>query len=464
MRSFKHFISLFISALRGTQKEFTSGSIDKAIFLLSIPMIFEMVMESAFAIVDVYFVSKVSTNAVATVGLTESVLMIVYSIAVGFTMATTAVVARRVGEKKFKRAASAGFQAICVAIAVSVVIGIVGYFSAESILRIMGGSEELIAEGSGYTKVMFAGTYSVILLFLINGIFRGAGDAAISMRTLWLANGLNIILDPLLIFGIGPFPEMGVEGAAVATVIGRTTGVLYQVYHLVNGKSLIKIGYHNMVVKIKTIIELVKISLGGMGQFLVETASWIFLVRLMSHFGAEALAGYTIAFRVIVFTILPSWGLSNAAATLVGQNLGAKEPERAEQSVWKTALYNMIFLGSLSIIFFFSADVIIGLFTQDPKVLATSVSALKIICVGYVFFAYGMVISQAFNGAGDTRTPMYINLFVFWLIQIPMAYLVAIVFDWRENGVFFMIAFSHSLQAIISILIFRRGKWKTIAV
>lgn len=464
MRSIKHFITLFISALRGTHKEFTSGSIDKAIFLLSIPMIFEMVMESAFAIVDVYFVSKVSTNAVATVGLTESVLMIVYSIAVGFTMATTAVVARRVGEKKIKRAASAGFQAICVAVVISVVLGVAGYFSAESILRIMGGSEELIAEGSGYTKVMFAGTYSVILLFLINGIFRGAGDAAISMRTLWLANGLNIILDPLLIFGIGPFPEMGVEGAAVATVIGRTTGVLYQVYHLVNGKSIIKIGYHNMVVKVKTIIELVKISLGGMGQFLVETASWIFLVRLMSHFGAEALAGYTIAFRVIVFTILPSWGLSNAAATLVGQNLGAKEPGRAEKSVWRTALYNMIFLGSLSIVFFLAADVIIGLFTQDPKVLDISVSALKIICVGYVFFAYGMVISQAFNGAGDTRTPMYINIFVFWLIQIPMAYLLAIVFDWRENGVFFMIAFSHSLQAIISILIFRRGKWKTIAV
>lgn len=464
MRSIKHFISLFISALKGTHKEFTSGSIDKAIFLLSIPMIAEMVMESLFAVADVYFVSKISTNAVATVGLTESVLMIIYSIAVGFTMATTAVVARRVGEKKFVKAASAGFQAIFLAILISVVLGVAGYFAAEPILRLMGASESLIREGSGYTKVMFAGNISIILLFLINGIFRGAGDASISMRTLWIANGLNIILDPLLIFGIGPFPEMGVEGAAIATTIGRSTGVLYQIYYLVNGRSLIKIGLKNMVVKVKTIYELLKISIGGMGQFLIESASWIFLVRLMSTFGAEALAGYTIAFRVIVFTILPSWGLSNAAATLVGQNLGAKEPGRAEQSVWKTALYNMIFLGSLSVVFFFGAEPIIGLFTQDMAVLSIAVSALKIICFGYVFFAYGMVISQAFNGAGDTKTPLMVNFVVFWLVQIPLAYLLAITFDWREQGVFFTIAFCHSLQAIISIFIFRMGKWKLIAV
>ena len=464
MRSIKKFIYLFFSALRGTEKEFTSGSIDRAIFLLSIPMIAEMVMESLFAVADVYFVSKISTNAVATVGLTESVMMIIYSIAVGFTMATTAVVARRVGEKKFVRAASAGFQAIFIAILIALVLGISGFFGAETILRLMGGSEELISEGSGYTRVMFAGNMSVILLFLINGIFRGAGDAAISMRTLWIANGLNIILDPILIFGFGPIPAMGVEGAAIATTIGRSTGVLYQTYHLLNGKSLIKLGVRNMVLRMKTIKELIRISIGGMGQFLIESASWIFLVRLMSHFGAEALAGYTIAFRVIVFTILPSWGLSNAAATLVGQNLGAGSPDRAELSVWRTAFLNMLFLGTVSILFFLGAEVIISQFTQDQVVMGISISALKIICVGYVFFAYGMVIGQAFNGAGDTRTPLIVNFFIFWLIQIPMAYWISVMLGWKENGVFFMIAFSHSLQAIVSIMIFRKGKWKTVAV
>lgn len=461
---FLRIFKLFIAALKGTEREFTSGSINRAIFLLSIPMIAEMVMESLFAVADVFFVSRVSVNAVATVGLTESVLMIIYSVAIGLSMATTAIVARRVGEKKFKKASDAGFQSIFLAVIIGALLGCVGYIFAEDILVLMGGKPDLIAEGLGFTQIMLAGNLSIFLLFLNNAIFRGAGDAAIAMRALWLANGLNLILDPLLIFGWGPVPAYGVEGAAIATTLGRSIGVLYQVYHLMNRRGIIKIGWANVVIRFKTVVELLKISLGGMGQFLIESASWIFLVKVMSLFGAEALAGYTIAFRVIVFTILPSWGMSNAAATLVGQNLGASAPDRAEESVWKTAFYNMIFLGLVSVVFYLAAEPIIGIFTVQPGVVKIAVSALQIICFGYVFFAYGMVISQAFNGAGDTRTPLIVNFFVFWVIQIPLAYWLSVYLDWQANGVFFTIAFCHSLQAVISILLFRRGKWKTMMV
>lgn len=460
----KNVFKLFIQALKGSEKDFTSGSINRAIFLLSVTMIAEMIMESLFAVADVFFVSQISVNAVATVGLTESVLMIVYSIAIGLSIATTAVVARRIGEKKFKRAADAGFQSISIAIILSLVLGVAGFFWSENILRLMGGEEDLINEGLAYTQIMFAGNISIILLFLINAIFRGAGDASIAMRSLWIANGLNIILDPILIFGLGPIPEMGVAGAAIATTAGRTVGVSHQLFYLFNGRSLIKIGWENIVIRYKTIKELIQISIGGMGQFLIETASWIFLVRVMSLFGAEALAGYTIAFRVIVFTILPSWGMSNAAATLVGQNLGAGLPDRADTSVWKAALYNMIFLGTVSIIFYLAATPIITIFSSDPKVMNVGISALRIICLGYVFFAYGMVISQAFNGAGDTKTPLVVNFIVFWLIQIPLAYWLAVTLDWQATGVFVMIAVSHSLQAIISIFLFKRGKWKNVKV
>lgn len=430
-------------------------------------------MESLFAVADVYFVSKISVNAVATVGLTESILMIIYSVAVGLSMATTAIIARRVGEKNYKRASDAGFQSILLAVIVGLVLGVVGFVFAEDILRLMGGEPDLIREGVGFTKIMFAGNLSIFLLFLNNAIFRGAGDASIAMRSLWIANGLNLILDPLLIFGLGPIPAFGIEGAAIATTIGRSIGVIYQTYGLLNNRGIIKIGMDNVVIRFKTIVELIKVSMGGMGQFLIETASWIFLVKVMSLFGSEALAGYTIAFRVIVFTILPSWGMSNAAATLVGQNLGAGHPDRAEKSVWNTAFYNMIFLGLVSVIFYLGADPIIGLFGQEPGVNgfgdgnivhSIGVSALKIICVGYVFFAYGMVISQAFNGAGDTKTPLIVNFFVFWVIQIPLAYWLSVMLDWQANGVFFTIAFCHSLQAVISIVLFRRGKWKTVTV
>ena len=464
MKSLKYYYNLTISALKGDHKEFTSGSINKAIFLLSVPMIAEMLMESLFAVVDVYFVSKVSVNAVATVGLTESVLMIMYSIAVGLTMAVTAIVARRVGEKKFRRAADGAFQAIALSAGLGVLLGAIGFYYAEDVLKLMGGEPELIAEGLGYTQVMYAGNISILLLFLNNGIFRGAGDASIAMRSLWIANGLNIILDPILIFGWGPIPAFGVMGAAIATTTGRSLGVLYQFYHMMNGKSLIKIGYRNMVMRAKTVIEIMKVSFGGIWQFLIETASWIFLVRVMSLFGAEALAGYTIAFRLIVFTLLPSWGMANAAATLVGQNLGAKEPERAETSVWKIAKYNTFFLLGVSIVFFIFAGPILAFFTDEVNVAAIGKSALKIICCGYIFFAYGMVLSQAFNGAGDTKTPMFISLIVFWIIQIPLAYYLAVSLDWQGNGVFISIAVAHSLYAIFSMIVFKRGKWKLVEV
>ncbi len=464
LSSIKQFFSYLMMALRGSEKEFTSGSINKAIFLLSVPMIAEMIMESIFAIVDVFFVARVSVNAVATVGLTESVLFIIYSVAVGLSMALTAIVSRRIGEKDPERAASAAFQGIVVTATMAIVLGIAGFLGAEHILRLMGGEPDLIAEGAGYTRIIFAGNVSVMLLFVINAIFRGAGDASIAMRSLILANSLNIVLDPILIFGLGPIPAYGVTGAAIATTTGRSIGVLFQIYHLVNGSSLIKLTVHNLVLRAKTIMEILKVSFGGVWQFLIESASWIFLVRLISVFGTEAVAGYQISFRVIVFTILPAWGMSNAAATLVGQNLGANQPERAERSVWKTAFYCMVFLGIVSAIFFVFADPIIGLFKQEEVVNAIAIDSLKIICLGYLFFAYGMVMTQAFNGAGDTKTPMFINVGVFWLFQIPFAYFLAIPLGWQETGVFISIAVAHSLHAVVAILIFRRGRWKTVQV
>lgn len=455
---------LIAKALREEEYDYTAGSINKAIILLAVPMIVEMMMESVFAVVDVFFVSKVSVNAVATVGLTESVLMIIYSIAVGFSMAVTAIVARRVGEKNHKRAGDAAFQAILLTVAVGAVLGLSGFIFAEDVLQLMGGEPELIEEGVGYTRIMYAGNISILLLFLINAIFRGAGSATIAMRSLILANGLNLILDPMLIFGIGPIPAMGVTGAAVATTIGRSIGVCYQLYHLLSGSAAVRVGIQNMVIRAKTVFEMVKISAGGIGQFLVESASWIFLVRVVSEFGSEALAGYTIAFRIIVFTLLPSWGMANAAATLVGQNLGAKQPDRAETSVWRTALYNAVFLLVVSIAFFLFADPVLGLFTDEVNVREIGKSALQIICLGYIFFSYGMVIGQAFNGAGDTLTPLIISLVVFWLIQIPLAYYLAVVQGWESNGVFTCIAFAHSLYAIAAILLFRRGNWKAMRV
>lgn len=454
----------FRQALKGQKEDFTTGSIRLSIFYLAIPMILEMIMESLFAIVDIFFVGKLGVNAIATVGLTESVITIVYSISIGLSMAATAVVARRIGEKKYKAASDSTFQSILLGFLLALLIGISGYVFAIPILQLMGASAEIIAEGVGYTRIIFAGNVSIMLLFIINGAFRGAGNAAIAMRSLWLANGINIVLDPLLIFGLGLIPALGIEGAAWATTIGRTVGVLYQFYWLFRGNARIRLSARNMVIRYKTIANIFKVSLGGMGQFLIDSASWIFLTRIVSESGSVALAAYTIAFRIVAFTILPAWGLSNAAATLVGQNLGANLPQRAERSVWYTAKYNVIFLGVVSLIFLVSADVFVKLFANDPQVVRLGAQALKIFCLGYVFFAYGMVVQQSFNGAGDTRTPTLVNLGVLWMLQIPMAYVFALQFGWGAIGVFISISICHSLHALVSGWLFRKGKWKMVKV
>ena len=459
------FFRLLKTALKGDEQDYTSLGIDKAIFLLSVPMILEMLMESVFAVVDVFYVSMLNDNdAVATIGLTESVLTVVYSIAIGLSMGATAMVARRVGEKDIPAARVAAMQAIYIGLVFSIVVSVAGIFFSADILRLMGGSETLIERNIGYTRWMFSGNITIMLLFLINAIFRGAGDASLAMRSLILANGLNILLDPLFIFGFGPIPAMGVEGAAIATNIGRGMGVLYQLYHLVAGKRLIRLGRKHLAVKWDIIVRLLKVSAGGTGQFLIASASWVFLVRIMSTFGSPAVAGYTIAIRLIVFAILPAWGMANASATLVGQNLGAGYPDRAEKSVWRTAFLNMLFLGMVTIIFLIFARPLLSLFTQDDEVLRNGVLCLKIVSLGYVFYAYGMVVSQSFNGAGDTKTPTLINFFGFWLFQIPLAYFLALHMDVGTPGVFAAISIAESAIAIAGILIFRQGKWKTVKI
>ena len=459
------FFRLLKTALKGDEQDYTSLGIDKAIFLLSVPMILEMLMESVFAVVDVFYVSLLNDNdAVATIGLTESVLTIVYSIAIGLSMGATAMVARRVGEKDIPAARVAAMQAIYIGLAFSIVVSMAGIFFSGDILRLMGASEMLIERNLGYTRWMFTGNITIMLLFLINAIFRGAGDASLAMRSLILANGLNIVLDPLFIFGFGPIPAMGVEGAAIATNIGRGIGVLYQLYHLIGGKRVIRLGIKHLAVKWDIIVRLLKVSAGGTGQFLIASASWVFLVRIMSTFGSPAVAGYTIAIRLIVFAILPAWGMANASATLVGQNLGAGFPDRAEKSVWRTAFLNMLFLGMVTIIFVLFARPLLSLFTQDDEVLRNGILCLKIVSLGYVFYAYGMVVSQSFNGAGDTRTPTLINFFGFWLFQIPLAYFLALHMDVGTPGVYAAISIAESAIAIAGILIFRQGKWKTVKI
>lgn len=455
---------LFKQALKGEEQNYTSGSIDKAIFMLSIPMILEMSMESLFAVVDAFYVSRLGVDALATVSLTESVLTLVYSLAIGLSMGATAMVARRVGEGDIPAAAKAGVQAIYLAVGISIAISIVGLFFSENILGLMGASESVIASGSGYTRWMLGGNITVMLIFLINAIFRGAGDASLAMRVLILSNALNIILDPIFIFGFGPIPAFGVEGAAIATTIGRGIGVLYQISHLIYGKGLIKIHRQNLPIDFGLIGRLIKVSAGGTGQFIIASASWIFLVRIVSTFGSEALAGYTIAIRVIVFAILPAWGMANAAATLVGQNLGAGQPERAEQSVWRTGFFNMLFMAFITVTFMTLAKPIVELFTTEAVVLANATQCLQIVAIGYIFYAYGMVVAQSFNGAGDTRTPTILNFFAFWMFQIPLAYVLAIILNMGPKGVYVAIVVAESALAVVGILIFRRGKWKTVKI
>ena len=462
--SLKQYYHFLIIALKGKEQDFTNISLRRAIFMLAIPMILEMLMESVFALVDILYVSQISVNAVATIGLTESVITLVYAVAIGLSIAATAIVARRVGQKNLKDASQVAVQVIFLGIFISAVVSIIGIFYAKEILALMGAEPDLINEGYGYTQILIGGNVTIMLLFLINGVFRGAGNASVAMWVLILSNGLNIILDPIFIFGFGPIPAYGVEGAAIATTIGRGTGVVFQLFILFYGYSKIKIRFKDFVLRTVVMLNLIKVSIGGIGQFLIGTSSWVFLMRIMSEFGSEVLAGYTIAIRVMMFTIMPAWGLANAAATLVGQNLGANEPERAERSVYKTAHYNAIFMGIVSIIYLIFAPQIIKLFTDVPDVVEYGSLCLRILASGYVFYGYGMVFIQSFNGAGDTRTPTYINLFCFYLFQLPFAYFVAIILDYGPVGVFWAITSAEVMVAVIGILWFKKGTWKTIQV
>jgi putative MATE family efflux protein len=458
------FFKLFAQALTGEIKDFTTGSINRAIFLLAIPMIFEMVMESLFAIVDIYFVNMVGIEASSTVVLTEASLTILYSVAWGLSIGVTALVARRAGEKNFKAASDIAAQAILVGLFFSLIVSVIGFIFPREILTLMGASDKVAQENYLFTQIMLTGNIVIVLLFINNAIFRGAGNASIAMRVLILANVINIVLDPLLILGIGPFPKMGVVGAAVATTTGRAIAVLLQFYYLFNGKSLIKLTAKQFVIQINLIRSILNTSAGGMFQFIIGSCSWIFLAMIIAESGTAAVSGYGTAIRICIFTILPAWGLANAAATLVGQNLGANQPDRAEKSVWRTAFITFCFFAVVAVVFFLFGEPLMRFFTQDKAAIIAGTECLHILAIGYVFFAYGMIISQAFNGAGDTRTPTYINLFVFWVLQIPLAWVLAKYLKMGPTGVYIAIGVSETVLAIISIMIFRKGKWKLVKV
>jgi putative MATE family efflux protein len=423
-------------------------------------MILEMMMESAFAIVDLFFVAKLGPYAVATVGLTESVIVLTYAIGFGISMAATALISRRFGEKNYLEAGTATFQLLVVGGVISVFLGLGGWYFAGDLLALMGAEQEVLTLGTNYAKIVFAGNSAIMLLFLCNGAFRGAGQAMHAMRALALANGLNIVLDPLFIFGIGSWEGFGLDGAAIATTFGRSMGVLYQVYHLVNGKHRLRILAENIKISWVTIKKIMELSLGGMGQFLIDSLSWVALTRMNAEFGSIALAGYTIAFRILIFTILPAWGLSGAAATLVGQNLGAQKPRRAELAVWLTVKYNMIFMASVTGIYLLFSKELAGFFTEEVAVQEVAAQGLWVIVLGYVFFAIGMVLTQAFNGAGDTKTPAWINTAVLLGLEVPVAYLLAFPLRLNYVGIFVAIALCHSLHALVSLYFFRKGKWK----
>ncbi|NDE61206.1 MAG: MATE family efflux transporter [Cyclobacteriaceae bacterium] len=451
---------LIKEALSGKEQDFTKLSLRSGIILLAIPMILEMMMESAFAIVDLFFVAKLGPYAVATVGLTESVIVLTYAIGFGISMAATALISRRFGEKNYLEAGTATFQLLVVGGVISVFLGLGGWYFAGDLLALMGAEQEVLTLGTNYAKIVFAGNSAIMLLFLCNGAFRGAGQAMHAMRALALANGLNIVLDPLFIFGIGPWEGFGLDGAAIATTFGRSMGVLYQVYHLVNGKHRLRILAENIKISWVTIKKIMELSLGGMGQFLIDSLSWVALTRMNAEFGSIALAGYTIAFRILIFTILPAWGLSGAAATLVGQNLGAQKPRRAELAVWLTVKYNMIFMASVTGIYLLFSKELAGFFTEEVAVQEVAAQGLWVIVLGYVFFAIGMVLTQAFNGAGDTKTPAWINTAVLLGLEVPVAYLLAFPLGLNYVGIFVAIALCHSLHALVSLYFFRKGKWK----
>jgi putative MATE family efflux protein len=459
--------NLLKRSIKGEQQDYTTGSIRKAVFMLAIPMMLEMGMESVFAVVDLYFVGHLpdSSHAIQTVGLTESVISIIYSLAIGISMAATAMVARRFGEKNPEGAAVAGIQALILSLFVTIIISVFGFVFASDILRLMGAQPETIKLGTSYTRVMMGGSMVIMLLFLINGIFRGAGDASMAMKSLWVATICNIILCPTLIYGLGPIPAFGLTGAAMATTIGRGIGVSYQLYHMFKGRSTIRFKKHHLKIDWPIIRSLINIASPGTFQFIIGSCSWIFLAQLVATTGQDAAsAGYQTALRVVIFFILPAWGMSNAAATLVGQNLGAKQPERAELSVKRTATYSAIFMGVVSLLFLLGAEVIISIFTRQPEVVGYAVNALRIISTGYIFYGIGMVMINAFNGAGDTWTPTWISLFGFWVIQIPLAYLLAKYFELGPLGVFIAIPVAETVITITAYILFRRGKWKLVKI
>ena len=452
------------AALRGTAYDYTEGSIGRALLLLAVPMVLEMVMESVFAVVDVYWVASLGAPAVAAVGLTESVLALMYAVAMGLAMATTALVARRVGEKDPEGAARAAVQAAAVAVAASLPFAVVGVLFADDVLRLMGADAGTVAIGAGYAAWMLGGNVVIMLLFVLNAAFRGAGDAAIAMRVLWLANGVNLVLDPVLIFGWGPFPELGVTGAAVATTTGRGLAVLVQLVVLMRGGKHLRVLWEHLRLRSDVMGRLVRTSLGGIAQFAVATTSWVFLVRIVAEFGAEALAGYTIAIRIFLFTLLPAWGLSNAAATLVGQNLGAGRPERAERSVWIAGGVTMLVLGVVSVVYVVWDEGLVRLFTDEPEVVRVGAECLRVLAFGYVIFAWAMILPQAFNGAGDTVTPMWINLTCYWALQVPLAWALAIPLGVDARGVYLAILAAETAAATLGVVLFRRGRWKATEV
>ncbi len=448
-------------AVRGIPHDYTEGPIDRAIILLAVPMMLEMVMESLFAVVDIFWVSRLGANAIAAVGLTESLLTVVYALAMGLSIGVTALVARRIGEKRPDEAARAAVQGIMLGMLVAAVLGTIGALNAPRLLELMGASPEVVAIGSGYTRVMLGGEATVILLFLINAAFRGAGDATIAMRVLWTANAFNILLGPCFIFGLGPFPELGVTGAAVATTIGRGIGVLVQIRALVRGRGALRVKREHLKLELPMMRQLIKLSAPGTLQTCIGMLSWILLIRLLATFGSAALAGYTIAIRLVIFALLPSWGLSNAAATLVGQGLGAKKPDRAETAVWRAAAYNGVFLIGVGALFVGGAGFIVPAFTSDPEVVRYGTACLRIVSLGFPLYAYGMVLTQAFNGAGDTWTPTWLNFGIFWLFEIPLAWFLANTLGVGPSGTFWAIAIAFSTLALASAAIFKQGKWKT---
>ncbi|HEY3742767.1 MAG TPA: MATE family efflux transporter [Bryobacteraceae bacterium] len=448
-------------AIRGsTSRDYTTGSIDRAIFMLSVPMVLEMCMESLFGIVDIFWVAKLGKEAMTAAALTEGTLAILFAVAMGLSMGTSAIVARRTGEKRPEEASVAAVQGMLAAAGVSLIVGILGWLYAANILQAMGASALVVERGQSYTRMIYGGSATILLLFLLNSVFRGSGDAATAMRSLWIANGINIILNPLLIFGVGPFPALGVLGSALGTTIGRGTGVLYQLFILSQGKGRVKIRPAQFRLDPKVMGRLLKLSLGGLIQYLIPTGSWTALVRMIATFGSASVAGYSLAIRILIFAILPSWGMSNAAATLVGQNLGAGKPERAEASAWRAGFCNMVFLGIVGAVFLIFAPLLVGWFVTDAGVKTIAITALRLFATGNLFYAYGMVLTQSFGGAGDTRTPTYINFFCYWTFQIPLAYLLAYKTGLGATGVLMAVPAAESALALVSIVLFRRGAWK----